>query len=85
MTDLSRQRTLEVEIDGGGWWPPGEGEPGTDWGYEVARLKLQLGDGESQVDGLMPTPNGDRALASIPVDGIAALFAQGYSRSVGDE
>lgn len=23
----------------GGWWPPGEGEPGTDWGYEAARRR----------------------------------------------
>lgn len=63
---------VRVDIDCGGWWPPGGGEPGTEWVYEGAPLVL-LFDGDD-IDVLMPTPDGDRAIASFPATALAALF-----------
>ena len=66
-----------IELDGG-WWPPGEGEPGEEWGYEQTQLRLVFEDGEA-VDVLQVTPDGDRALASIPVLPLLALIALSYA------
>lgn len=58
-----------------GWWPPGAGEPGSDWTFEPACLRLSYeGPGES-LDVHVMTPHGPRALAAIPVAAIAEILA----------
>jgi hypothetical protein len=63
----------------GGWWPPGSGEPTEGWTYEPCQLRVNLDDGEDQLDILQITPSGDRALCSVPVDAFASLFAQAFA------
>lgn len=63
----------------GGWWPPGDGEPGQGWIYEGTELRLIIDDGEDRLDVVQVTPDGDRALCSIPVQAAAAVFAQAYA------
>lgn len=60
-----------------GWWPPGAGEPGCDWTFEPACLRLSYdGPGES-LDVHVMTPQGPRALAAIPVAAIAQILDAG--------
>lgn len=63
-----------VVVTGGGWWPPGDGEPGEEWEYAHADLKLLVDPKGDQIDVVLPTPDGDRGLCSIPVTGLAHLF-----------
>lgn len=63
-----------------GWWPPGAGEPGSDWTFEPACLRLSYdGPGES-LDVHVMTPHGPRALAAIPVAAIAQILDAGRPR-----
>lgn len=59
----------------GGWWPPGEGEPGCEWNFENTGLRL-IFDGRD-IDVVQVSPEGDRALVSIPVGAIARVLAEG--------
>jgi hypothetical protein len=65
-----------LEITDGGWWPPGHGEPGESWDFEETRIALNF-DG-AEIDVLQVTPDGDRALASIPLAGVARLLAEHF-------
>lgn len=60
----------------GYWWMPGDGEPGKSWDATRSDVKLQLMPGESEIDVLIPTADGDRALCSIPVEAVAMLLIQ---------
>lgn len=68
-----------VDVDGRhdcGWWEPGNGEPGEDWEFTPARLRLAWdGPGESS-DVQVMTPGGPRALVAVPIEGIAQVMAQ---------
>lgn len=66
---------VESSWERAGWWPPGEGEPGMDWGFAPKRLVLSWdGPGEA-IDVLLPTPDGDRALASFAPEDVLTLIA----------
>jgi hypothetical protein len=59
----------------GGIWPPGDGEPGRDWRYEPhCELVLQLMPGEDVIDVFQVTPDGNRALCAVPLEGVALLM-----------
>lgn len=57
-----------------GWWPPGAGEPGKDWDFQPVTLELVC-DGGGSIDVLMVTPEGPRALVSVPISAIAHALA----------
>lgn len=61
-------------ITEGYWWMPGDGEPGESWIATGSDVKLQLFPGEKEIDVLIPTVDGDRALVAIPVEAVALLL-----------
>jgi hypothetical protein len=72
MTDL-------VEHEGSfdcGWWPPGQGEPGTDWDFEPARLGLHYEASDKVITVHVMTPQGARALAAVPVVALFRVIAE---------
>lgn len=62
-----------VVVEGGGWWPPGQGE-GPDWTYEEAPLRLVF-DGECINVSVASDEGAERiGLCSVPMAGLALCF-----------
>lgn len=69
---MAEQRGPEPIVCVGGWWPPGEGEPGKDWFPEDATLRLEVDPHGQDFNVLMLTPDGERALCWVPFEGVLA-------------